>query len=64
LGAIIIAAILIYAFNPYGINEIIVEYFLWAIEMLRENVFKPLVNVDEVAWEISPGEEISFRQVN
>lgn len=51
-----------YTFNPYGIKELIVEYFHWFMEQLRNHIFREPINDDSGAWDISPTEGVSFAQ--
>ncbi len=63
-GLTVITVITVYALNPYGINDLVIEYYRWFIKLLRNHVF--IDNVDENSGEnsINPEEGIYFHQVS
>lgn len=51
-----------YAYDPYEINELIIEYFNWILEYITDQFFIDPVNDDSGAWEIHPSVGVSFEK--
>jgi hypothetical protein len=63
IGLTFITVIVVYTFNPYGIKDLIIEYFNLFLEQLRNRIFIDPANDKSGAWEISPTEGVSFLQL-